>query len=314
MSNSTNSTTVQFLNKFEQEHWIIAVTINGVCLVFLTWMTFTLVLYGIRTGKWRTDDQSNSFQASNAGWVYTTAVAAMVSGYLRFCADQAGFSVGFAPGSQPACQSALQASSVGYISTLCLVYIFLWLRQRAFYHHPLLAQKYNNKLKAVSWISITVILTGLMLTLVLYVAFNQFVSSKRGCELKIQNDATQWPAYMTTAFTAIGQLLMLFLFAYPLFHSKNAGRIKRLLQRSGIMVMVCMITDAGAVAYLKAPPAAHLPWMFYSVNMFVNLVAVYLSFETWTDIFLSPFQPCCGRRSDEMQKDWVAPVSKTVSV
>nr|CAB3263353.1 uncharacterized protein LOC108951117 [Phallusia mammillata] len=293
-STLVTSTAIQFINKYHQVDWIVATSVNAVSIFLLTWMSFSLLFYGIHHGKWRSGDSNSSTKAS-AGLVYTFATAAQFLGFIRVFSDLATYNYGYATNTQTGCQDAHQMGTAGYIITLSFIYLFLWLRQRTLYKHPILNALYKNWVRIISWTSIGVILIGLLVSGILYLASNHYTYTANGCNILFLGVPTQWPAYLASAVTTFGQILMLILFAYPMSFQANrhsADRMIGLLKRSALMALICTITDLTATINLAflARPTTHLAVMLFEINVVVNLVAVYLSFETWDQIMLTPFK------------------------
>ena len=153
----------------------------------------------------------------------------------------------------------------------------------------------NKRVQCFSWIVIIVIVVGSVFSGIVFAVPENYTFSNRGCVSRPKNTFTVWPVYVYAGMMLLGQASMLYLFIYPLRSqatTNTAGRIVRMMKRSAVFAGVCMISDLLAMITLAfAVPektTRHVTSTVYDINMLVNLLSIFMSFETWLTILKSP--------------------------
>ncbi|XP_078491754.1 uncharacterized protein LOC144747570 [Ciona intestinalis] len=295
LNNSTgNLSDDVIVSRFTQPQWYIAEIYNFMMICTVTWLVIAISIYGVRSGKWR---KKYDVTDANAGAVYTSLLCAFVFSYLRTISDQAAFNVGYGDVTSRACEVSMDVSVTGYSLTIIGVYTFLWLKQRSLYHHPAISFLCNPALKVVSWCSILIVWVGWVAAAFVYLLSDNYNSSHKGCITKPRNEYKVWPIYMSNGIIIVGQSLMLFLFIYPLRQSRssaNTDRISAIVKRSAIFAGICVLSDLISMIILAflvpATTTRHVTITVYDVNLFINLLSLLLSFESWYSIITSPLR------------------------
>ena len=230
--NSTNGS-ANDLNedRLNSVSWIASVSINGVLTGLALWILFSLIHYGVRTGKWSGTQKRNADKL-NAGWVYTSVVACAVISVIRYMTSQILFQVGYGTTEEDeyACESVNDLLFVEYSLVLFCNYIFLWLRQRTFYTNEMFNINYNTSLRFLSASSIGILfLAGIGVVVVNTLPVN-YPSSMEGCVYGPDSEVVDiWSWALCAIVLVIGQVLLLSLLIYPLAKNLEKGHcIKQL--------------------------------------------------------------------------------------
>jgi len=317
---SEKDSELKVINRFTQPEWILAEIFNLLSIFCVTWICLSLTVYGFRTGKWQKENRSSSTQV-NAGAVYTAAVAAYFFSFFRLLLAQVTFSLGYGDKSSKPCESALDASIAGYVLTSVTVYIFLWFRQRSLYQHPAMQSSSNKRVQCFSWIVIIVIVVGSVFSGIVFAVPENYTFSNRGCVSRPKNTFTVWPVYVYAGMMLLGQASMLYLFIYPLRSqatTNTAGRIVRMMKRSAVFAGVCMISDLLAMITLAfvvpEKTTRHVSSTVYDISMLVNLLSIFMSFETWLTILKSPLSKESSQASNQQTQPSVNGISSDTNL
>jgi len=157
-----------------------------------------------------------------------------------------------------------------------------------------------------SCITIIVIVVGCVFSGIAFTVPENYTFSNRGCVSRPKNTFTVWPVYLGAVIVLLGQASMLCLFIYPLRShatTNTAGRIVKMMKRSAVFAGVCVISDLLAMITLAfAVPektTRHVTSTVYDINMLVNLLSIFMSFETWLTILKSPLSKKSSQASNQ---------------
>ena len=176
-----------------------------------------------------------------------------------------------------------------------LVYLFLWIRQRVLYVHPLLKLLNNGLTRIISSSIIFFWLTfyagfGLSYVVIVQYYYNQ--------ECLIVESTVDLYANLVISYVAVTlfmQLCLLGLFIYPIlnqaflrqnsaveWNSKLLARVKKAI----VLTAVCLLSDifSSALAYYTYIPNATSLFSMFSINLTINHLATIGCFNKWKTI------------------------------
>ena len=219
-----NSSSVNSTDEYwNQVSWIATVSINGVLTAVTMWILFSLIHYGVRTGKWNGTHKRNADKL-NAGWVYSSVLACAVISIIRYMTSQIAFQIGFGETEEHdmACESVNDLLFVEYSLVLFCNYVFLWLRQRTFYTNEMFNINYSKALRFLSASSIAVLLLAGIGVVIINILPSNYSSTPHGCIYDPETvtlDISSWAA--CAVVLVIGQFVLLSLLIYPLAKNLN---------------------------------------------------------------------------------------------
>jgi len=297
----TSITQEAAVNRLHQLEWMLAELFNIFAIASLLWLTVSFFVYGLRTGKWEKAQVNNPVQV-NAGSVYTAAVVSLIITLTHFLTGQVAFNLGYHDQYPYPCEAVMDATIITYKLTIISVNAFLWFRQRSLYQHPASKSFQKPWLFFVSWSSLLIIICGSSVAGFFFVKPSNYRNSRKGCISKPRKAFIIWPVYLCYAVVLFGQSMMIFLFCqvfrFPL-GTRIVKRLTSMMKRSAILAVICASTDLlVTVLYIHViPPQStrHVTLTAYDLNLFVNVVVVVLSFDTWKVIVVAPVQGGCKK-------------------
>ena len=201
-----------YANRFKQLDWILAEVFNVLAATLVSWFAFSLIVYGKQIGKWRKENRLNPTKV-DAGVVYTFSIFTTICCLLRLAANQALFNFGYTDRSSLPCEVGAIISLACYGLSITGSYIFLWFRQRSLHRHPSIEELNKRWLKRLSCVTFIWLFLGplLIFVYVLTITHRRIVHTSQGCILRaVDGKLPPWP-YVTTLFTTLGQVNLLFL-------------------------------------------------------------------------------------------------------
>jgi len=285
--------------RFQQLEWILCEGFNVLEVVFITWITLSLLVHGNKTGKWRKEKQSTDTRF-NSGTVYSLAITATLGSLSRAITNQVAFNLGYADETPLPCEVAVDFAIGCYAVTLISTYVFLWHRQRSLYQHPKMEMLRKSWLEVLSYVTLFLIVIGGLFASLAMIIPDGAINSRYGC-MRVPSDSAffVWPFYVIITLVMISQAALLFLLLYPLFlhvTATNAERVMLIIKRSAVFAGVCVLSDTVAmivvVFVVPADSVIHVALTVYDINMVVNVASVFFSFESWRTIILSPCRSC----------------------
>jgi len=215
----------------KEASWIVPVIINILLLLATLWVLFSLVYYGIKTGKWKRIHLSN-FDKLNAGLIYTSVIVVGVMCTVYLVITLVYMNVGFGLNNHYLCDTIADLTTCFYALVLFANMVFLWLRQRTFYAHSILQATYSKALKVVSSASIIIIFVSGLIAVILRAIPDDHDSTQNGCRYKPDEDLVA--GYVIYFFVTLfsGQVVLLGLFVYALkktsssIHDQNNAKSK----------------------------------------------------------------------------------------
>ena len=206
-----------------QYDWVIPVAINIILTVITLWMLISLVHYGIKTGKWKPKQATNSDNL-NAGLVYTSVIICGVTCLVRYNISMLYMNIGFGNGFHKLCDSTADAAVLSYALVLFSVYLFLWFRQRVFYTTYIVRSAFSRIFAFFSTASIGIIFVAGVGAAVLNIMPINHKSSQDGC-IYVPDESQRMCYWISVAVAVcLGQAVLLGLFVYPLQRIFNLCR------------------------------------------------------------------------------------------
>lgn len=210
-----------------------------------------------------------------------------------------------------ACFVLRKLTDVLFAVAITLIYFALWLRQRVFYHSPLSASLNNKFTRILSAFAILIMIVGSVGGIVLYLATQEYSSSENGCILNNTSVPAVLPgAYYVTAVVLL-QLILLFLFAYPILRlnspfdktmSLTLSKVTyNVLKRIAIIAVVDLTLDVVVIVTIQIlynSLSSTYQFILYDVILIKSCVCIICSFRDWRLRFC-PFS--CRCRSNQRE-------------
>ena len=195
---------------------VFPVSMNIFLFVVTFWILISLIHYGISTGKWR-QIQLKKVEKLNAGLVYSSVILLTVFCLIRYVVSAMGMIVGFKEGEDYLCNDFDDITTFFYSAVLFTIYIFLWLRQRAFYSNQLLNFSYNKCLRIFSFASIFILFVTALSAMIFVVLPNNHFASPNGCIYRPERPEHRLEYLISLVLVVVvGQTTLLSLFVYAL--------------------------------------------------------------------------------------------------
>ena len=222
---STNAPNSTILPKYTLElDWIVAVSANILLFLLTSWMTLSLIDYGIKTGKWRQVGRENSEKLS-IGMVYISTVACAVTCLMYYICTVVYMNIGYAEKEDLLCEIIGDICINVHGGVVLSVYMFLWLRQRVFFTNEMLSVRYSTKVKFCSFFSIFAIFAaGFGVVICVTVPKNHHWSNI-GCVYRPSDYLIFGYWISVIVYIVLGQVTLLGLFFYALQSSKQGDSV-----------------------------------------------------------------------------------------
>ena len=205
---------------------------------------------------------------------------------------------------QLGCNITVGSGNVTFTIGTGFVYLFLWLRQRIFYIHPLFYRLRNNCVRIVSfsiiivWLIYDVFITATYLLLVRF-KYSQLLNT---CLFADKLSRTWFrPIIISWATISIlMQLTLLSLFVFPLLRQNSWRRKNNVgdsalfyrVKKAMFLTLLSLITDV-ATLILSFNFDSVAIVAFYNINLFTNNLVVIGCFDDWKAMTW----PFCNKKS-----------------
>ena len=212
--NSTNKTTE--FDYWARLDWILPVSINGVLMLLASWILFSMIRQGVKTGTWKQNPVH--LDKLNGSWVYTLAISCAAISVAKYIMTQLSYNLGFGVDQDRTCDVVNKINFINYCLVLFFTFSLIWARQRVFYSNKMLNISYGRTIRFVSAASILLILLAGVLIIVFTVIPPVYRSTPRGCSY-YPNVNPRLELYVSVAEALIvltAQTMLMFLFIYPL--------------------------------------------------------------------------------------------------
>lgn len=210
------------------------------------------------------------------------------------------------------CSEFVIVSNVTYNITICLTYMYLWLRLRNFYTSADIVKLRSKCMDVIDWmvffLVIVVSIVMAIMTFVIPVKKDEWVTyHTERCNAFEYSNKNMLMVYAGLA--CLFQTVLLGLYVYPLVHlrrkHKNSKESSNLnmsmylnLKRSLTMLVICIVTDIAA-STAASRLTKYYPQLFvsilalYDINLVINITCTICTFRNWRKIIFG--FPLCRR-------------------
>ena len=228
MNNSiTSAMNSSFYDRTKEANWIIPVTVIALMLTVNFWIIISLSHHGVKTGKWM-KKRTKTVDKLSSGVIYSSVLVIAVFCFLLLLFSFVLMNIGFSENESVSCGAISDAVFVIYGFVVFSTAVFLWLRQRVFFTHPILKANYSKTVKFFSFASIVFIFVTGFIELVVGRLSDFHPSSLEGCKVNVTallNESLEYslPFYFLFVILSgsLGQVMLLCLFIYGM---KKAGQ------------------------------------------------------------------------------------------
>ena len=214
--------------------WLIPTIVNLVLTVITTFILVSLVHYGLSSGKWR-GQPTSQVDKLNAGVVYSFLIVCAVTCIGRYISNQIYMNVGFDYNNDTLCEVAGNAAFAFYVLVIMSVFLFLWFRQKAFYTNNMLAFKTTKFIRVLSYSSSFFITASALPYIILSTVGTSYEITHAGCRTKIETNLIAYLGIYSALLIVFSQLLLLFLFIYPLLQIGKDSKPSTLQKSSSLV-------------------------------------------------------------------------------
>ena len=315
------------MNSHKNNNWIVPfeLSLYSVLITIDIYLIVTLINYGIRTGKWFRQTQKQSFQVLNTGSIYSSLVICVVLALIYHVLVVVYSTVGFNENENMICEVINDVQRGVYVLILSGVSMFLWLRQRVFYTTYLPNAMFGKTVKCFSFITIFLVLTGLIIASTLSHIPRNHISSPNGCVYVSDGNSFSIGIYIAMASVALSQISLLYLFLNALLKTKrsdlygnyqgfpfccqnikleNVQKSKKtnkttkivqiIIKKTFIFAVLSLICDlvtlSLALVLSKDNQREDVTTIIVSIDILANVMFLILSFISWKKMITSPFK------------------------
>lgn len=267
--------------------------INAILLFVTTWVTLSLFVYGRKEGHLRCD--------TKGGKMYLACAVTMIVGFFRHLIDIAILNVDF---NSASCEWMADISSFFNGIAGLLVHLVLWYRQHCINSDEKLKSSLPKALRIVSYISLIVNIAGAVVLFCVYtVPVSNMILPQFGCSRAERFNSSKKSKSQLTPLIFLflltsGQLLLLFLFIYPMCvvyrRSKNSNcgvlqndTITRKVRRALICFVIGFLTDIMSTILmipLSFPPSVGFVRTISSIDIAINQIVMIAMFDFFSKL------------------------------
>ena len=200
--------------------WILPMSINIILTAVVLWIIMSLIHYGIKTKKFKQVRRSNS-EKLNAGMIFASVIACAFTSLILYCLLLLYINVEPSKWSKQQCNDLTDAIKLFYSLSIFFVNLFLWLRQKVFYSNNMFNVQYSKPIKVFSYLSIFLILIGILIILIVSSLPVDNIFSGTSCVYKREKDYNRTISLIIGIFVyAFGQISLFSLICYALLKPK----------------------------------------------------------------------------------------------
>ena len=301
MNGSANDTSINIsLERIAKQH-VTAVTIASLLLIISVYLFLVTILYEVKVSQAR-KLQSGNHRGSKNGSNYFCKVWNTAADRIRFLIVISVSSImirqtleivelQFSTKSDVICNNLRAIKNILYVFCISPLYIILWMRQRMFYTSRL-QNIFNKFVKTLSASVIVIMIIGNIIGISLFLGTRKYASHPTGCVIASSTVNTKLPGAVLLGCTVIFQIILLFLFLYPLIlHKKDAERLDvknsniwNVIRRICILTTLTVIFDVSAAVVtliIDDLVISVFRQLVYDVSLFVACICVILAFNDW---------------------------------
>lgn len=294
-----------------QPLWIASLCLSVFTIVVQTWLA---ILFLLQMRLW-VQAKGKTGLASIGKSINRCALIVVVSPFGRYACTQSLIWFGVSDSATSMnCKVAEILAVIAATPPMSAMYMLLWLRVRAFCNNQALRHVYGTLTSFLTWVAL---FWGAGAILVIFVLATIQTEAKmspyHGCLTVFRNNTKVYYRYIYAALSVPEQLLLLFLFIYPLhaFYkhrvlSRRVGETARFVKanipnkkvytavrRNAVCAVVFIATDVlgKAVIGYVLPKLKWKGSIYYSVDdvcLLINVITTLGTFENWKSI-LFPF-------------------------
>jgi len=301
--NLSNLTSNRFLEgpTYYKYSWILAQVVSAIILIFSIWITFSLIISGRKSKKWRLRNMDK------ASILRTIGVFCPITLFIRTLTTQALVLIEkFEPNNEKGdrmCEMVIDASLFLFAVVIFPTYVFLWYRQRMLYSRPTLQSMNNKFVQFFSFLFVICLVLGGGSSAFLVTIPKSFQMSNFGCVYLAIQPVDRKANIVTAATLVFSQVILLGLFCYPFIRhrkesknltntSRNAKPDKAMfkaIRSATISTTICVISDIVSIILVSilgnrgAPLTLTRP--IYDISLFINVISVLFCFDKFKTIF-----------------------------
>lgn len=297
----------------------IAFVLSIILLVVSFWIASSIIMYGVRTKKWKFKTKVTS--QKNALVSLCLATAGLLITSLRFMTTVLIVAIGYTyeenEEGNRACEILLDFSITVYAFSIAAIYFFVWYRQKVLYNQPLMS---HLKTKTVLFFSHSFVIIFLCFgasSVILFVKPVTYeLSKKEGCKILEKAENQHLPNYLVAATLVTSQVILLGLLLNPTIAlrsdlpisslektsksiiTKNK-RIMRAARAACLCTIVCITSDVLAaflVSFILTETRSSFRNLVYDFGLIVNVISIVFCFENYKKIFTSLV--CTNKKSN----------------
>lgn len=228
------------------------------------------------------------------------SISATFAIMVRCCIDVVVLQTGFV--ANPNYIALSRVEIILNVAALSSIYLVLWIRLWSFYCHPgLEGERRFARLKKVCVALLVIMIATAIYNAFAFLADRNIYIDENGC---IITELSYLKFYILGGCTVFYQIVLLGLFAYPLFsHARNSvlgennkkKSIIRVLKRVFIVALICCLTDTvtTVISALSEDAYPESSFVLYNLNIASNLFALLYSFSDWKLRIFYPFMHYC---------------------
>ncbi|XP_076820448.1 uncharacterized protein LOC143465835 [Clavelina lepadiformis] len=248
--------------------------------------------------------RGRKLKGSSSPWLDNLSLIAAVFAFLNCLSDHPTMYTKDV--SSLTCKVMQCFSFIFYAAGITSLYTFLWLRQRACYKSPTLAQMYSKLLTVLSSTILPVFFVMMVAGMALTATLWTFEGSEVGC---VETSENRVPFIVLFSGSVAMQLTLLGLFVFPLKrHARFVNDsmpsdklLVNLVKRSLVTTALCISADA--LAFILTMSLFHSASFIiinyiYDANLVCNVLCIVGSFADWQQRLV----PCCAKKKNPCER------------
>lgn len=294
-----NTSEHEYKSPYDEPHWIAAQIIWIIYFTITLYLFLALLIYLYRHRK------EPQVTRRRGLFMYGFVTTAFILAIVEMSINEWGI-LRMADNGQ-VCETWRLAHHMAYFTSLVPGYIFLWIRQHAFYRDAMLKTMTNKKLAAFSWVVLALLLVGYGFFMSYfgspaYAESHEYVIENMACYSGKHKKMSAFFYAIAISLLVFYQSSLLFLFTYPIWKSsrddgeasETMNIIMGYIRKCRLLTIISAGTDILAFLcslFLKRVWNAPLTVLtvVYDVDLLINLFCLLLCLKPWKDIII-PFR------------------------
>ncbi|KAL5264564.1 hypothetical protein ACHWQZ_G005601 [Mnemiopsis leidyi] len=290
---------MNYSSPYEKPHWIAAQTLWVIYFTITVYFFLALLIYLYRHRK------EPQVTRRRGLFMYGFVTTAFILALVEMAINEWGI-LKMADGPD-ICETWRLTHHMAYFTSLVPGYIFLWIRQHAFYRDAMLKTMTNRKLATFSWTVLALLFIGYSFFMVYfgsptYADTHEYEVVDMACYSGKHKEMSAIFYATAISLLVFYQSSLLFLFTYPIWkssvedgeRSETMAIIMGYIKKCRLLTIITAGTDIIAFAsslFFKRVWNAPLTVLtvIYDVDLLINLFCLLLCLKPWKDIVL-PFR------------------------